>query len=234
MSESIISLYEFLQFFYIGKVKLTAGNVAGVMHLGHKYNVSECFKRCVQFIKDTLGDDNVCNGLGLAVLYDSNELKERCEKYISMNSDGVFKSDSFLECDEHVLRQILDLDAFSCSEKVVFESCMSWVKFASKQNELTKEIIQAYLGDAFYEIRFRSMTVEEFVTLDDEYDSLFTVNECKEIIRMIALADYQPKLFTKMQRSIYSEAEDLDDSDLRAEEIDLIIEELYNSKISVV
>lgn len=195
---------EFLQFFYVGTVILTMENVAGVMHLGHKYNVSECFSSCIQFIESTLSYRNVCNGLGLALLYDLIDLKEKCEIKIAKISDVVFKSASFLNCDRKVLKHILDMDVLSCSEKLVFESCMEWVKHASKQNELSKDIVQAHLGDAFYGIRFASMKIEEYATLISRYGDLFTEVECKDYIQMLALPNYQPKIFnTKLRKNFH-------------------------------
>lgn len=39
---------EFLQFFYLNEVELTEENVAGVMYLGDKYNVTSCMNVCAQ------------------------------------------------------------------------------------------------------------------------------------------------------------------------------------------
>lgn len=208
VDDTIAAIFEeFLQFFYFGRVTLTMENVAGVMHLGHKYNVSQCFKICTKFISGHLTYRNVCIGLGPALRYDLGELQESCEKKISKFADVVLRSAGFLTCEKHVLKHILNLDKLACSEKLIFKSCMAWVKNVSKKNELTKEIVENYLGDAFYDIRFASMKVEEFAALIDEHGDLFTEDDCKEIIRMIGLPNYQPKRFSKKLRGKFQRPE---------------------------
>lgn len=193
---------EFLQFFYLNTIKMSAENVAGVMYLGHMYNVAECFKRCVQFVMNTLTDDNVCTGLGLAIRYDQTELIRNCEKRILISTDVVFESASFLDCDKQVLKHILKMDSLSCSEAKVFEACMSWVKSVSKEDVLDKEIVRSHLGGLFYDIRFASMTVEEFAILANMHKSLFTSNEYIDIVQMIAIPDFQPQIFSKKPRQM--------------------------------
>lgn len=193
---------EFLQFFYIDRVKLTIENVAEVMQLGDKYNVAKCIDLCVKFLKNALTFDNICTGLSLAILYDHNELLKFCEKRIIENTSAVFKSAAFLECDQQVLRYILDMNLFSCPEAEVFEACMLWVKTTSKQDKLTKEIVQTHFGDLFYTIRFASMKIKDIANLTDPYGFLFTFDEYREIIQMIELPAFKPQFFTAIQRQI--------------------------------
>lgn len=190
----------FLRFFYDGYIRLNSENVIGVMYLGHKYNVSKCLECCVQFIKSRLSVDNVCSGLGAAILYDQHELKTLCERCISINSEAVFKSAEFLNCDQSVLKYILKMDLLSCTEVEVFEACMSWVKSISKHLILTRKIVNDYLGNAFYHVRFASMTIEDFAMLTHKFGSIFSADEYKEIIQLIAFPDTQPMMFSGLPR----------------------------------
>lgn len=199
---NIAAFGEFLRFFYMENVQITSENVAEVMNLGHKYNVSKCLELCVEFLKDTLTDDNICIGLNLALLYEQDELKCFCEKRIIVNTSGIFKSIGFLECHRQILAHILSINLFSCSEIEVFEAIMSWVKVASKQENLTKEVIQAHLDDLLYHIRFASMKMKDFATLTGLYGFLFTFDEYKEIVQLIELSTYQPKFFNAKPREL--------------------------------
>lgn len=127
------ALKEFLQFFYLGQVELTEENVVEVMHLGHKYNVIKCVDVCVQFMKDTLTNENIFNAMGFAILYSQNGLMKFCEKRIVTNTSAVLKSNCFSACDKRILAHILKMELFSCPETEVFAACMSWVKAQSKQ-----------------------------------------------------------------------------------------------------
>lgn len=184
---------EFLQFFYLTEVDLTAENIAGVLNLGHKYNVKKCIDGCSQFLINTLSNENVCMVLALAIHYNNDQQQQQlikvCERRILNNTAAVFKSANFLECDKKVLTFILEMQQLSCSEVDIFEACMAWVQFKSKQNTLSKKIVKKYLGDLYYNIRYTSMTYQEFCALEIKYESVLS-SDFKTIMRLIA----QPRL----------------------------------------
>ena len=187
----------FLQFFYWSKVELPNGNVAEVMALGHKYNVPECTQICIDLLEETLDVENVFRCLGLAILYDLDGLKQHCETMIANRTTAVLKSQSFLEISRAILGNILEMEYMDCREKDLFEACMAWVKHASKQKYLTKEIVEAHLGPLFYNIRFGLMTINEFGPLSLAYGSVFSPDEYKEIVHMISVPGFKPTLFNK-------------------------------------
>lgn len=166
---------EFLQFFYRSCIELTEANIGAVMYLGHKYNVEKCIDGCVEILKNNLTNENVCTALLLAILFEpieQNVLKRACEKRILLNTAAVFQTTGFLESDSGVLAYILKMNLLSCSEVDVFEACITWVQSKSKQNTLSKAMVQQYLGDLYYEIRFASMTMPEFCALDAKYSAV--------------------------------------------------------------
>lgn len=193
---------EFLQFFYLKEVILSMQHILEVSHLGHKYDIEKCFDVCVKFIKDEISADNVCIGLGFAILYDQNDLMKICEKKIIINTNAVFKSTSFLECDGKVLAHILNMRLLSCTEIDVFEGCMSWLKVKCGQQTLTKEMIHTHLGELFHQIRFVSLTIEEFAILVQTYGLLFSSEEYQDIISTIVLSKSHANIFNGNRRQI--------------------------------
>ncbi|XP_031634640.1 BTB/POZ domain-containing protein 6-B-like isoform X2 [Contarinia nasturtii] len=183
---SIDEFKEFLQFFYLSRAQLTKENVAKVMYLADKYNVQECLRMCEQFMTLLLSTDNVCWGYDLAILYNQAFLKKYCEIIIALDTKAVFSSDSFLECSKDAMSNILQMNALSCSEIELFEACIAWLKSVSQQDELTNEIVQKYLGDSFYKIRFATMTLQDFTEQWIQYEQLFTFDEYKTIVKRIA------------------------------------------------
>ncbi|XP_055317508.1 BTB/POZ domain-containing protein 2-like isoform X1 [Sitodiplosis mosellana] len=196
----IASFKEFLQFFYLGRVKLTMDNVAKVMYLANKYNVTECLALCTKFLRRTITNDNVCLAYGLAILHEQSDLKRLCELMIAIHTKAVFSSENFLECDKKTLGHILKLDSFSCSEADVFEACMAWVRNASEEENLTKEIVKTHLGELFYAIYYPSISIEVFANLDPSYGGLFTLDEYREIVQLIGNKNFQAKLFNGTRR----------------------------------
>ena len=124
---SAVGFMEFLRFFYFDKIKLTMANIGDVMNLGQKYNVTECFNLCVRFLTENLTVDNVFEIHNIAVLFERDDLKAKCEFLIESNTQEILQSTNFLECNHRDLNLILKLDFLSCSETFVFEAVMSWL-----------------------------------------------------------------------------------------------------------
>lgn len=192
---------EFLQFFYLSEVELHAENIAGLMYLGQKYKVIKCVEICVQFLKDTATADNILFAMSLGILYNHADLLKFCEKFIIMNTDAVLESSGFLECEQQTLAYIVKANLLACSEVKLFESCMEWAKAKSKQNFLTKEIVDEYLGELFYEIRFGAMTIQELCNLATKYDSVLS-NDFKTLTKLIVVPNFQPEKFNIRPRQI--------------------------------
>lgn len=192
---------EFLQFFYLSEVKLSAEHIAGVMYLGHKYNVKKCVDACVKLLRDDLTNENVCNILPLVNFDEQDALMKICEKRILLNAGEVFASAGFLECSKEALAHILKMNLLPCSEVDIFEACMAWVKAKSRKNEVSKAMVEKYLGDLYREIRFVSMTIQEFCALKTEYDAVLR-DDFEDIIRLIARIDIHSEQFNTFPRQV--------------------------------
>lgn len=190
---------EFLQFFYLSEVKLTKDNIAGVMLLGHKYNVTKCLEICAKYLKEVLTIDNICSGLRLAIQYNQPNFLKYCDTFISLNTMAIFKTTGFLESDRSILEHFLRMDLLSCSEVDVFEACMDWARAKSKQSAISREHIDIHLGNYFYEIRFASMTMHEVCTLASKYKSVL-LSEISTIINIITLPGFQSENFNQQKR----------------------------------
>lgn len=191
---------EFLQFFYRTQIQLTIENIAGVMQLGHKYNVPNCIKVGIQFLKDVLTVDNVFIGVNLGIRYDLRDLLELCSKFITLNTAAILKTAGFLGCDKSALQFVLSMGLFSCSEIDVFRACMAWVQSKSKNNALTKATVKKHLGDLYHEIRFASMTMHELCSLQAEYEPVLR-NDFSTIANMIVLPAFRADIFNNEPRN---------------------------------
>lgn len=193
---------EFLQFFYRGTVKLTMDHIQDVAYLVKKYLIPQCLRICEQFLLDSMKIDNVCFSYGLASRFDLSDLTEKCDELFTQQTDAVFQTVGFLECDKSILDHILKLQMLSCSELQVFIASMAWVKAASGQQKVSKPIIMKHLGKSFLDIRFGAMTIEQFSTLLSTHPDLFTIDEYQEIVQMIANNDYNSPTFQREPRQI--------------------------------
>lgn len=186
---TIQAFREFLQFFYIRNVKITTENAAAVMDLAKRYAVADCLNACADLQKATLTTDNMCWGYELAIQFEHQSLRQFCEQKICENSSKIFESSSFLHCKSNLLRAILQLNGFQCDETVIFDGCIEWAKQACIENQLDAtdvRNIRQQLGDLFYEIRFAGMTTKEFYLRSRKFDGLFSEQEFRDIIGIIA------------------------------------------------
>lgn len=198
---------EFLQLFYKDFVNLTVENIEAVVDLAMQSLVDEFVYTCIDFIEKEIIPHNVCQAYHLAILYDLKLLRNSCEEKIATATKNVFVSDGFLQCDKEMLMQILKLDKYNCTESNVFNACIEWAREFCKRKQLNEndpKHLRNALGDAVYEIRFASMSVNEFAGLRNSLAGFFTDDESLEIFCLIGqMKNSNSQLFNHAQRHQY-------------------------------
>lgn len=199
---------EFLQFFYLSTVQLTAKHFFSVMQLVAQYGIEDCvLDACSELCEITITLDNICWGYELACLFEHIELQQFCRQFISENAAKIFPSTNFLYCDPNVLRKIVELDSLECDELTVFDGCLAWARHACQRERIDGSDMQnlrQQLGGIFNEIRFGCMEIEEFYTRYCQYKGLFSLDEFEDIVSMIALkGEHQSKIFNIKPRVFY-------------------------------
>lgn len=201
---------EFLQFFYLSTVQLTAKNFFSVMQLVTKYGIENCvLDACSELCEITITLDNICWGYELAILFEHGELQQFCEKFISENATKIFQpnNNSFLHCEPNVLRHIVELDSLECDELTVFDGCLAWARAACHRERIddtNTQNLRQQLGEILYEIRFGYMKIEDFYKRYCMYKGLFSLDEFEDIVCMIALkGKHQSKIFNTKARTFY-------------------------------
>lgn len=121
---------EFLQFFYDDEVKMTMENIADVLNLAHKYDISEVINAAVEFIKKKLTTDKTMWCLQLAIKYQLDELKAFCKEMIAkdpMNAldgsvgDGTGEMDSPAEKQELLSTIVILMEALSITKEIIYK-----------------------------------------------------------------------------------------------------------------
>lgn len=200
---------EFLQLFYLRRIKLTMDNMEGVNILADKYDMMDSLKACTTSLKSLLTDDNIFWGYQLAMTLDFQALKQLCERKISCLPADIFKTDAFLNCDQNVLKNTLMMDELACDEIDIFEACVEWAKTACRKNELDEndaKNLKEQLGDFIYLIEFGKMTKYELGKILDNklYVDIFDRDELLEITRISLLPNFEPKIFKSTTRNIHT------------------------------
>lgn len=179
---------EFLQFFYTEKVTLTIDNVEEVMNLASQKLVVDLVNKCAEFLLHAVGLDKLCWCYQIAIAHKIPKLQYFCEEHISANIKEIFKTSDFLNCNCDMLCQIISLDSLNCKETEVFNACILWAQEQCKRRKNNFESLsnlREVLGNAFFKIRFSTMTHEEFAAIHKSYSELFTESQSNEVFHII-------------------------------------------------
>lgn len=210
IAESTSSAFkEFLQLFYLPRIKLTMDNLKEVIRLADMYDMLACFKDSAEFLVHKLTSENMTCGYQLAILLNDSELKEFCEQKIQKFIKDVLKSESFLQCERTIFENILALAKLNCTEVELFDACIAWAKSSCQKNGLNEndsKNLKDELGPCFYLIRFGWMTGEEICKIlsDQIHKNLFNQDELIEIMQMLHMKNFQSRMFSSEPRLTFS------------------------------
>lgn len=196
-----VAFKEFLQFFYLNKVKLTMENMETIVRLADKYDVLEMVNACAESFK-IQSANQMCWAYQLALNLKNDKIITTCVDKITKMPMETFANDMFKGCSQSTLRQFLELD-FECNEVEVFDACLVWAKHACECDDLdaTKaENLRAQLGDCLKLIRYGSMKVEEFNQRYMQHKGLFTMEEFEDLMLLLTVKEYKPKIFKQKPR----------------------------------
>ena len=156
------SLVEFLRFMYTDDCNLTRDNVAFVLYLTHKYNVLSLAEKCIEFFEANLTAENVFDVLQQAHHFNEKKLEEKCWDMIDLETSEAVVSDAFTEISQSTLVEFLKRETLNVVEEVdLFKAMVKWSEaecLRQKKGTNKRDVI----GNAIYQIRFASMTREEF------------------------------------------------------------------------
>lgn len=180
---------EFLQFFYLDEVEVTIQNVADVMYLAEKYDVTECMNVCEQFLlKQHLTELDILKAFELAIKFERLELKTFTEKQISEQAVTIFSYNIIKNCSKETLKIVLEIKNLNCEPKDIFDGCIYWAVHACIINgrDPSVENQRNELGECFNLIPFGLMDAIEISECITQHRGLFNRDELEDVIDMLS------------------------------------------------
>ena len=158
------SLEEFLRFLYTEECNLTADNAVFVLYLAKKYIVPSLAEKCVEFLETNLAAENVFVVLEQALQFDEEKLVKKCWDMIDMETSEAVVSDAFTDICQSTLVEFLKRESLNVEEVDLFKAVVKWseAECLRQEKETNGTNKRAAIGNAIYQIRFASMTLEEF------------------------------------------------------------------------
>ena len=136
----------------------------GTIYASKKYLVPALTEKCRLFLDDELSEENVCLILTQAIMFDEEDLMEKCLKLIDRQTQEVFESEGFLHLDQRTLNLVLARDTLDIEEHLVFQAVERWAltECGSQNLETSPENKRKVLGEALFLVRMPLMTAEQF------------------------------------------------------------------------
>ena len=158
------SLEEFLRFLYTDECNLTADNAVFVLYLAKKYIVPSLAEKCVEFLETNLAADNVFVVLQQALHFDEEKLEKKCWDMIDMKTSEAVVSDGFTDIRQSTLVEFLKRESLKVKEVDLFKAVVKWseAECLRQEKETNGTNKRAAVANAIYQLRFASMTLEEF------------------------------------------------------------------------
>ena len=158
------SLEEFLRFLYTDNCNLTADNAVFVLYLAKKYIVPSLAEKFIEFLEANLAAENVFVVLQQALQFDEKKLEKKCWDMIDLKTSEAIVSDAFTDITQSTLAEFLKRESLNVKEVDLFKAVVKWTESEClrKGKELNTKNKRAVMGNAIHQIRFASMTLEEF------------------------------------------------------------------------
>ena len=158
------SLQEFLRFLYSDECNLTTDNAMFVSYLAKKYIVPSLAEKCIEFLEANLGVENAIVVVQQAIQFDEIKLEKKCWNLVDMKTSEAIASDAFTDINQGTLAEFLKRQSLNVKEVDLFKAVLKWseAECSRKGIEADPKNKRAVLGNAIYQIRFASMTPQEF------------------------------------------------------------------------
>lgn len=159
------SLHEFLHFLYTDQCTLTLNIVFPVMYLAKKYMISSLTEKCLEVIQESIKPENVLTILEPMILFDEAEIVKKCWEVIDIYTSQAVTSEALNDIHSKTLITLLKRNTLNIAEVELFQALVRWSEYQCLKNNLkpSDQNKRAILGDSLYQIRFLSMTQEEFM-----------------------------------------------------------------------
>lgn len=153
-----------LQYIYTDRVDFESCNHACTVYgAATKYLLPYLKHQCEEYLLNNVGPDTACELYEFAKFHNIDEIEEMCLKVFRENTSDVLRSCGFFDADCSTVTTILEQKQMEIkSELELFEALQGWTNAEARRQEVPVESMGSLVSDAISEIRFLSLTAEEF------------------------------------------------------------------------
>lgn len=197
-------LFKF-RFMYFEAKEINEHNVIGTLYAAEKYDVTDLVDICRSYLESNMAESTVCVIMENARVFNMAELFSKCVNFILHCEDTskmVFDSPGFLQLRRECLKALVEADDLPLDEAFIYQSLIRWAKHNCEKkhrDQFYSKELRKILGDLLYEIRFPTMSLEEFWK-DIVQDGVLLNDEKVQISEQILGRCVENPVFKTMQR----------------------------------
>ncbi len=150
-----------------------------VLYLAKKYIVPLLAEKCTEFLEANLAAGNAITVLQQAIQFDEKKLERKSWHLIDLKTSEAIASDAFADINQATLTELLKRDSLNVKELDLFKAVLKWseVECLRKGIEANAKNKRTAIGNAIYQIRFSSMTLQEFGQITSLQSGVLTPEE---------------------------------------------------------
>ncbi|XP_062437048.1 BTB/POZ domain-containing protein 19 isoform X2 [Rhea pennata] len=120
-----------IEFLYTNCVTLNSHIALEVLTSSVEYGLQDLCKLCVEFLKETLSVEQVCEALQAAVTYGQADLQQHCLAFIEGCTAAVVRTRGFHELSDAALARVLRSDRLAVDELELVQAVREWAHVSS-------------------------------------------------------------------------------------------------------
>ncbi|XP_059622275.1 BTB/POZ domain-containing protein 2-like [Phlebotomus argentipes] len=185
---SVAVFMRFLEYCYTGHIHLELDKVFDVLKLAMRFEMRHLEGICINFVDRLMNTQNCLRFLNKSWQLGCLRLVQKCQEHLADNFGDVLSNNrlplDFPELPHGAVKWIVELETLQCDEKSLFDAVMMWSRRECTRCNLsvTPQNMRTVLGDIIYQIRFPTMTTQEFAECNKTYPELLSADEMTKIM----------------------------------------------------
>lgn len=175
-----------IEYLYTNSVTLNSLIALDVLTSSMEYGLDDLRKLCIEFIKNTLSVDQVCEAFQAAVAYGLVDLQLHCLTFIESCIRDVVHTRGFLELSEAAMQTVLQSDCLAIDEVELIHAVREWAHVGSAVlSSPVRDVAKAVVS----ELRLALLSPSELTALEEENkkDQMIPVERVAEAWKTHAL-----------------------------------------------
>lgn len=211
LNTTMEALYQFRQFFYTSEIILSLEHISEVLELIHNYGTTAMMTECSVFLGTKLDEPVVANFFeiyGMAKKYDElKTLRTLCINKIVIAEKEIIANDLLIDAEHDLLMTFIESADLKCKDSDLLDLIIRWGKHRlekCKNDGSVENVIRLRneIKVLIQFIRFKSMNINDFVTVMKDNEEIFDGKDWIELMQMYLQPNFQSEKFSNELRSM--------------------------------